>query len=208
MKGGAHPSPLAALSFPNSKKVPIYCWVDREFSSRRTAKPSLELTLYGDFLHHNRAALTTRPRRLSQYVKRCSTDLTAPGSKPAGSGHLSIRKRGSITQPFIVNLPSSWCDNCCWKERKIASHPSIYGEPDLSATAQADLSIYSNGIFRMTPIINFCQHYIGLGLSFLYILSKFRKIIVIIESKCMMYSLLFTSWYFIFVDFSRRAQWS
>ena len=30
MKGGAHPSPFAALSFPNSKKVPIYCWVDRE----------------------------------------------------------------------------------------------------------------------------------------------------------------------------------
>ena len=63
MKGGAHPSPFAALSFPNSKKVPIFCWV--EFSSRRMAQPSLELTRYGDFLHHSRAALTTRPRRLS-----------------------------------------------------------------------------------------------------------------------------------------------
>ena len=30
MKGGAHPSPFAALSFPNSKKVTIYCRVDRE----------------------------------------------------------------------------------------------------------------------------------------------------------------------------------
>ena len=30
MKGGAHPSPFAALSFANSKKVPIYCWFDRE----------------------------------------------------------------------------------------------------------------------------------------------------------------------------------
>ena len=30
MKGGAHPSPFAALSFLNSKKVPMYCWVDRE----------------------------------------------------------------------------------------------------------------------------------------------------------------------------------
>ena len=30
MKGGAHPSPFAALAFPNSKKVPIFCWVDRE----------------------------------------------------------------------------------------------------------------------------------------------------------------------------------
>ena len=65
MKGGAHPSPFTALSFPNSKKVPIYCWVDREFSSRRMAKPSLELTRYGDFLRYSRAALTTRPRRLS-----------------------------------------------------------------------------------------------------------------------------------------------
>ena len=33
MKGGAHPSPFAALSFPNSKKVPIFCWVDRVFQS-------------------------------------------------------------------------------------------------------------------------------------------------------------------------------
>ena len=30
MQGKAHPSPFAALSFPNSKKVPIYCWVGRE----------------------------------------------------------------------------------------------------------------------------------------------------------------------------------
>ena len=30
MKGGAYPSPFAALAFPNSKKVPIHCWVDRE----------------------------------------------------------------------------------------------------------------------------------------------------------------------------------
>ena len=28
MKDGAHPSPLAALSFSGSKKVPIYCWVE------------------------------------------------------------------------------------------------------------------------------------------------------------------------------------
>ena len=31
MKGGARPSPFAALSFPNWKKIPIYCWVDRVF---------------------------------------------------------------------------------------------------------------------------------------------------------------------------------
>ena len=49
MKGGAHPSPFAALSFPNSKKVPIYWWVDR-------ASFSIATWLYGDFLHHSRAA--------------------------------------------------------------------------------------------------------------------------------------------------------
>ena len=30
VKGGAHPSPFAALSFPGSKNVPIYCWDDQE----------------------------------------------------------------------------------------------------------------------------------------------------------------------------------
>ena len=30
MRGGGHPFPFAALSFPNSKKVPIYCWIDIE----------------------------------------------------------------------------------------------------------------------------------------------------------------------------------
>ena len=54
MKGGAHPSLFAAVSFPNSKKLPIYCWVD-EFFNCPIAKPSLELTRCGDFLHHSRA---------------------------------------------------------------------------------------------------------------------------------------------------------
>ena len=39
-----------------------------EFSSRRMAKPSLERTRYGDFLRYSRAALTTRPRRLSMLL--------------------------------------------------------------------------------------------------------------------------------------------
>ena len=30
IEGTAHPSPLAALCFPDSKQVPIYCWVARE----------------------------------------------------------------------------------------------------------------------------------------------------------------------------------
>ena len=68
MKGGAHPSPPAALSFPTSKKVPIYCWVDREsFPVVVWRSPASNLRPYGDFLHRNRAALTTRPRCLSFY---------------------------------------------------------------------------------------------------------------------------------------------
>ena len=66
MKGGTHLSPLAALAFPNSKKVPIYCWGDRKrFSVVAWRSPASNLHPYGDFLHNNRAALTTRPRRLS-----------------------------------------------------------------------------------------------------------------------------------------------
>ena len=29
MNGGAHPSSFAALSLPDSKRIPIFCWVDR-----------------------------------------------------------------------------------------------------------------------------------------------------------------------------------
>ena len=62
MKGKAHPSPIAALSFFNLKKgTHLLLGWQREFSSRRMAKPSLEFTPYSDFLHDNKAALTTRP---------------------------------------------------------------------------------------------------------------------------------------------------
>ena len=30
MNGGTHPSPVTAVAFPDSKKVPIYSWIDRE----------------------------------------------------------------------------------------------------------------------------------------------------------------------------------
>ena len=61
MKGRTHPSPFAALTFQNLKQVPIHCWVDREFSSRRMAKPSLELTTL---------------RRLSAPYSSCSNHST------------------------------------------------------------------------------------------------------------------------------------
>ena len=40
-------------------------------------QPSLELTRYGAFLHHSRAALTTRPRHLSEASQRISCKSSA-----------------------------------------------------------------------------------------------------------------------------------
>ena len=42
-----------ALSFPNSKKVPIYCWVGKVFKSPHGEAKPHELALYGDFLNHS-----------------------------------------------------------------------------------------------------------------------------------------------------------
>ena len=70
MESGAHPYPFARLCFPDSKQVPIYCWVEKEFSSRRIAKPRFELTTSRRFsasLPHNRAALTTRSRHFFSF---------------------------------------------------------------------------------------------------------------------------------------------
>ena len=67
---------------PKTTNQPTHFLIDwhRQFSSRRMTKPSLELTLYGDFLHHYRAALTTRPRRFSgpEIIKKfsCSNQLS------------------------------------------------------------------------------------------------------------------------------------
>ena len=45
MKDGTHPSPFAALSFPDSEKVPFIAgWT--EFSSRRIAKQGHNLTIF------------------------------------------------------------------------------------------------------------------------------------------------------------------
>ena len=59
MKGEANISPIAALSFPNSKRYPFTAGLT-EFISRRMVKPSLELTpSFGDILCDNQATLTT-----------------------------------------------------------------------------------------------------------------------------------------------------
>ena len=77
MKGGANPSPFAALAFTNSKKVPIHCWVDREsFPVAAWRSPASNSQQYGDFLHHNRAALTNRPRRISLYISKFEISIS------------------------------------------------------------------------------------------------------------------------------------
>ena len=43
LEGGAYPSLCAAFCFPDSKRGLICCRADREFSSRRIAKPGLEI---------------------------------------------------------------------------------------------------------------------------------------------------------------------
>ena len=63
MEGGAHPSPFAALSFPDLKRVSIYCWVNRKsFPVVEWRRPALNSQPFGDFLYHNQAVLTTRLR--------------------------------------------------------------------------------------------------------------------------------------------------
>ena len=65
MEVRAHISPFAALAFPNSKKVPIHCWVDRDsFPIVTWWSPASNSQPYGDFVHRDWAALTIQPRRL------------------------------------------------------------------------------------------------------------------------------------------------
>ena len=65
----AEPSPLLSLPYPSliRNRYPFTAGLT-EFPGRRMAKPSLELTLHRDFLLHNPAALTTRPRLLSEQI--------------------------------------------------------------------------------------------------------------------------------------------
>ena len=55
MEGETHPSLFVSLSFPNSKKVPNHCWVDRERvfqSSHGEAQPqSYDFEFYGDLVY-------------------------------------------------------------------------------------------------------------------------------------------------------------
>ena len=101
MKGGAHPSPFAALSFPNSKKVPIFCWVDRE-----SFPVAAWRSRASNFLHHSRAALTTRPRRLSRYAcsvlkQYCHSALTSCFSFVQLHCDLIVSNRSDMTAMLL-----------------------------------------------------------------------------------------------------------
>ena len=61
MKGGAHPSPFAALYFTGSKKVHIYSGLAK-FPVVGWRIPVSISRSSGNFLHHNRVALTTQLR--------------------------------------------------------------------------------------------------------------------------------------------------
>ena len=70
MKGEANPFPFAALSLDDLKEVLIYCWVGSErFPVVGWQSPGSNSRPSGDFLHHNRVALTTPLRRLSGQVE-------------------------------------------------------------------------------------------------------------------------------------------
>ena len=69
MKGGQR---MPVLSLPKPflirKKVPVLSWVNKEsFPVVAWRSQPSNSQPHGDVLHHNRAALTTRPRRLSIY---------------------------------------------------------------------------------------------------------------------------------------------
>ena len=53
VKGGAHSSPFTAILFPDSKKVPICCWVDKSFQVIGWQNLGAISQTFGKFLHHN-----------------------------------------------------------------------------------------------------------------------------------------------------------
>ena len=110
MKGGAHPSPFAALSFTNSKKVPLYCWVDRE---------SFPAAAWRSRASNSRdTALTTRPRRLSlrlgtldkNFSLSCQEVVDSIISSKMGN---NVAKQTSVLfrniPKYIRRYPSAYC---------------------------------------------------------------------------------------------------
>ena len=104
MKDGARPSPFAASVFLNSKKVPIYCWMDSEsFPDVGWRSPASNSRPSGDCLHHNQAALSTRLRRLStlniseQTLSHRKVGRTH-GAPYRGYGYVPLRFWGNVVR--------------------------------------------------------------------------------------------------------------
>ena len=75
MKGTAHPLLSMPWSSPVQKKVPIYCWVERQindrfFQSLDGEAQSQSYNLLGNFLLHDRASLTTLNYGASQRIEK------------------------------------------------------------------------------------------------------------------------------------------
>ena len=71
MKGGDNPSPFTALSFPDSIKVPIYWWNDRERERERERQRETERERV--IQSSNSMA---KPRARSYYIPATSCSLT------------------------------------------------------------------------------------------------------------------------------------
>ena len=107
MRDGAHPSPFAALFFPVSKKVPIYCWIDTEsFPVVEWRNPVSNSRPSGDFLHHNQAALTTRLQHLSSFPIAQSKSVT-----DRQTDRLTETGIGSKVNQFIYTLVWNYMRN-------------------------------------------------------------------------------------------------
>ena len=109
------------------------------------AKPSLELTLCGDFLHRNRAALSTRPRRLS--------DITIEMQKlkiHAGiyfCYHCTTQQfacKVSNIQLHVQNMQKMYMQHTseftCSVERKISAHEACIQQHRIDIRHMSDLS--------------------------------------------------------------------
>ena len=149
MKGGAYPSPFAALSFPNSKKIPIDSWVDRDFSSCRMAKPSLKLPLYGDFLHHKQASLTTLRRYLDLHEIKIEELINRSDTSELKSNESYALTSYNMT-PVILETPD--CKGICIKELTSLSICSFHESLNSGALRKA-IIIYNNTTCKVKPVV-------------------------------------------------------
>ena len=111
------------------------------------AQPSLELTRYGDFLHHSRAALTTRPRRLSEFEVE-SVIKTLVIGKASGPNGLSNRILRELSSELAIPFCSLFNQSL-----RSGTFPGSYKEANVCPVPKkGDLSIVSN--YRPISLLN------------------------------------------------------